>query len=527
MFLFNKIMHAFDGIVNSPSPGSIYLPSAQSAKAIQRQLAAARAEGRGLILYADTWFNLKDDSRFALNIPESVRWQILHASTACFNPSSENLNENFSFKHLNEHEFALLYRILNSYRAQGENSGTPSVAIHIYVAQMEKYLIEKCVKNELHLSCAWVEAFEKFNDSNLDRIIVKVKRILSVLKACSNIFKAKSLVLEKQNSSTAKLLFEQLHQEYTGFIKNYIKVSAEMQKSVSKVEKKERLEEKNIVKTHIAALTLLAIDQVIGANPALFADKLKVFRDNANFIIVFMPEGMRILGNKLGIPNIVVCDSYLDYQKKLEDACKHTPANTFFTIRCRNENESGIHQAGVYLIKNENERMLYIVDGGSFDVGGGCHFIANASQAVLGSQFPIYGCMAVRQRDICNCGFFVLKDFKAISRSDTTLKARLLSEATPIVQSLPCVGINPDYKNLVPVKVIKEQLPFLMKSVQSVSQLRTVLSQGNLSALEREKLTKAEDNFLAFDSEKQREVYLYTDINAIKYRLNLMSLVLQ
>ena len=68
MLLLNKIIPGFNLDVNSPSQSSIYLPSVQSAIAIQRQLTAARAEGRGLILHADTWFNLKNDPQFNLTL---------------------------------------------------------------------------------------------------------------------------------------------------------------------------------------------------------------------------------------------------------------------------------------------------------------------------------------------------------------------------------------------------------------------------------------------------------------------------
>lgn len=75
------------------------------------------AVGRGLIAYADLWFNLH--GLFELpTIAPSVRWQLLHAASAHTTQDGwVNMGDEFGFEHLKPTELALLYRIIHAYQS--------------------------------------------------------------------------------------------------------------------------------------------------------------------------------------------------------------------------------------------------------------------------------------------------------------------------------------------------------------------------------------------------------------------------
>lgn len=139
-------------------------------------------DAHGFYRFANFWFNLNGTAvqGFA-PLPDLVVEQIWEAMKTQIRPNGlKQIGSRFSVHHLNPHDLALLYRVLNSYHRKHKTGLAQALSANIEM--MQNHMHRMCSENPERASHL-VDALLKFKDHNLITIITDLQQTLLSQKA--------------------------------------------------------------------------------------------------------------------------------------------------------------------------------------------------------------------------------------------------------------------------------------------------------------------------------------------------------
>jgi len=480
----------------------------------------------------------------------------LHAASAYKEKINDkeiiHLGNEFGFEHLQSNDLAVLYRILYSFHSHEEKmQGNAKTALfQAHLAEIEKYIVKLCWSEPSRVH-ELLNALKVQDDAQLDPIISKVHLYLEALEQTPtfqpnsklailfDISLGKNQVglkeyLSQLGLSDTKALMKDLQADYRDSLKWLKKISQEELEEKDPVMKEKLMLKRSFFAEEIANRHMTLIELIVNNYSALFKNKL--LYDTRGKKVVFMPDGMKIQLDsfkKKGTfaEKAIECESYEDYTKKLGEFADQPTGKWYFSIRCKEIDDEGIHQSSVMISKNEKEIFVFLIGGANFDLGNSLHVIANRTYKVF-PKAEIYSTMNVRQRDLYTCGLYTLKNFKIISALKDNFPDYIKKKAVsvhkylkPIPKEIKNVKVTPSDKD----DLLTIPLDF-MKMVQSLSQLNAIIKHAkenpdSINKLVLNKLERLKQAYTVLDFSENKKVYLYTKLEAIRNQLQIIDSV--
>ncbi len=353
--------------------------------------------------------------------------------------------------------------------------------------------------------------------------------------------------LSKMGKHQTKELMRDLTENYTQFLK-WLKLVGEQEAKVTDPKIRAKfLQKKSVLMEWMYERHMNLIREILVGYPQLFQNKLLLLYNTslAPYKILFMPDGMQLLVDRIqaeeeldaeSASKYVICNSYTDYKKRLEETVDQPDGEWYFIFRCAKENNKGVHQSLVILNKKAGKSQVFLLDSGGFEaLFADGNYIASLTREVL-AKADIQSTLYLRQKDQSNCGFFVINDCKTVRKTKRQairdMQTSLQKPDKKKKKNPYSFQLNKNPKKTVKIGVqLTDQIsPSLMKSMQSLSvlnetikTLQSIKKPNSKTKAVVNKLQKVRQTYTAFDFKINKEVYLYTTMKGIKYRLQIIE----
>lgn len=285
-------------------------------------------------------------------------------------------------------------------------------------------------------------------------------------------------------------------------------------------------------------------DQLIRANPTIFCEQIKPRAHPCKGLYFYVyPNGMQIyidhyLSKKEDIAHPQAFLGYEDFENKLKLIHQDFTTNEWhYTICCQDQLAIN-HEFPVLILREANNQYTaLVIDSTGFN--SPCENLYTCT-SIIHNNLPgieIYSSLYSRQADGFNCGFITLKDLKMFKKYKQKILEYFKNNAKPAEEfqdHLPLQGYDKptslqklmkDYPESIKNLRLTQDLPIeLMNPTQFSSKLDFFLKNPpkNTDLESLRKLEKKKSVYTVFDLTAKRDFYIYTKLEAIKYRWRIM-----